>query len=626
MRTLLGSLETDTGLHRVWWGAATVAFAGVVTWGVAAQPEERRCSGAAAQWDGIWDDARREELRLAFERVDLPFSGAAWQRTVLALDDYTERWSGHYTDACEAGEGPASSASSELDAKMKCLHRAKLQVVSVVELLADADVEVVERAHLLTGGLRPSSQCVDPNRLADEVEPPPPHEMDAVDAIMKQVDEARSAFDAGRVDEARAKVDKARRLLTEVEYEPVRTSVEMAHAGILEAYGDFTGAEAAYQEALRLASVWQQREQMAMAAANLAHIVGAMELRTEDAKRFVEMARQVEIDDPLVNAWRTRLMAGVARASGDSAEAEAAYREALAIEEELLGPDHETVAATRMRLALVVAEQGRLAEAESEMKVGFEVLERKLGRGHPTARDGLNNLAIVIERRGRLVEAEAIYREILDEIVATFGPGHPDESDTRNNLAAVLEQEGRIDEALVEHRRALAIREEALGLRHPDVGVSHLNIGSNLGQQGRYAEAEQETLLALEILEPVVGRDHPHLASAYFNMTRDLLEQSKFEKARETGRRSWEIHERSDLPPGYKAEAAIAYSAALSASNEPTDLERARDLAREARSLCEIDPSWRAECIEEVERWVQKYPGLSTADGPGPSSSPPAPK
>jgi tetratricopeptide (TPR) repeat protein len=74
-------------------------------------------------------------------------------------------------------------------------------------------------------------------------------------------------------------------------------------------------------------------------------------------------------------------------------EAEASYREALAIKEETAGPRSPTLAATLNNLGTVLRRRGRELEARDVYLRALRVLERKVAADHPVRRTIENNLA-----------------------------------------------------------------------------------------------------------------------------------------------------------------------------------------------------------------------------------------
>jgi tetratricopeptide (TPR) repeat protein len=62
---------------------------------------------------------------------------------------------------------------------------------------------------------------------------------------------------------------------------------------------------------------------------------------------------------------------------------ESYYRRALAIKEQLLGPDHPDVAMTLNNLAVLCKARGRYAEAATLYRRALSLFERELGPRHP---------------------------------------------------------------------------------------------------------------------------------------------------------------------------------------------------------------------------------------------------
>jgi tetratricopeptide (TPR) repeat protein len=83
----------------------------------------------------------------------------------------------------------------------------------------------------------------------------------------------------------------------------------------------------------------------------------------------------------------------VSGSEGRYGEAEPLYRQALAISEKALGPDHPDVATSLNNLALLYRDEGRFAEAEPLFQQALAIIEMALGPDHPNAGTELGNLA-----------------------------------------------------------------------------------------------------------------------------------------------------------------------------------------------------------------------------------------
>jgi tetratricopeptide (TPR) repeat protein len=106
---------------------------------------------------------------------------------------------------------------------------------------------------------------------------------------------------------------------------------------------------------------------------------------------------------------------------------------------------------------------GKYQEAIPIARQALAIREKTLGPEHPETAQGLNNLARLYEAIGDQAKAEPLYRRTLAIREKALGPEHPDTAISLNNLAGLYEAMGDHARAEPLHRRALAIREKVLG-------------------------------------------------------------------------------------------------------------------------------------------------------------------
>ena len=81
---------------------------------------------------------------------------------------------------------------------------------------------------------------------------------------------------------------------------------------------------------------------------------------------------------------------------GKYAEAEKAYRRAVAIRERVFGPEHPIVGLSCSNLGLVLYNQGRYAAAEPEFLRTLTIWQKTFGPEHPNVGGLRNNLGKVV--------------------------------------------------------------------------------------------------------------------------------------------------------------------------------------------------------------------------------------
>jgi len=161
-------------------------------------------------------------------------------------------------------------------------------------------------------------------------------------------------------------------------------------------------------------------------------------------------------------------------------EAEPLYRRALAIREQVLGPEHSTTAMSLYSLGRLCQAQGRFEEAEPLYQRALTIFEQVLGPEHPTTAGSLNALARLYKDEGKYEQAEPLYRRALTIREQVLGPEHPTTARSLTNLAGLYRVQGRYEEAEPLYQRALTIYEQVLGPEHPDTATFQKNYANFL--------------------------------------------------------------------------------------------------------------------------------------------------
>ena len=220
---------------------------------------------------------------------------------------------------------------------------------------------------------------------------------------------------------------------------------------------------------------------------------------------------------------------------------------AVAVVEDVLGPDHPYTLTVRNNLAVAYESVGRFGEAIELFEQVLAERERVLGADHPDTLNTRNNLAGAYESVGRFGEAIELFEQVLAERERVLGPDHPVTLTVRNNLAGAYRSVGRLDEAIDEWEKLLPDCQRVLRPDHPDTLNIRNNLASAYDSVGRLAEAIDVWEELLLDCQRVLGADHPYtltvrnnLAGAYRSVGRldeaiELFEQVLAERERVLG-------------------------------------------------------------------------------------------
>jgi tetratricopeptide (TPR) repeat protein len=283
-------------------------------------------------------------------------------------------------------------------------------------------------------------------------------------------------------------------------------------------------------------------------------------------------------------------LAKLLQAQGDLAGARPLFKRALAILEKAHGPEHPDTATTLNNLALLLQDQGDVAGARPLLERALAIREKALGPEHRATAASLNNLAGLLQNQGDVAGARPLFERALAIHEKALGPEHPDTAASLNNLAGLLQDQGDLAGARPLLERALAIREKALGPEHPDTAITMNNLARVLRDTGHSNEAESLFQKAIAIGEKALGRDHSR-TQRYASQYARLLVQ--------TGRASEGLT---------IAQAALATHAAASGRNHPWTKDSARVTADA------LDALGRA---EEAKALRERY-GVTEPEKPKP--------
>lgn len=165
------------------------------------------------------------------------------------------------------------------------------------------------------------------------------------------------------------------------------------------------------------------------------------------------------------------------------AQAKPFVERALAIREELFGPEHSDTAASLINLGYLLRAQGDVAGARPHYERALAIHEKASGPDHPNTAAGLVNLANVLRAQGDFEAARALLERALKIDENFYEADSAEVATDLNNLGYLLASQGDLAGARPYYERALAIREKCMA-DHPSLAVSLVGLGSLVQREG----------------------------------------------------------------------------------------------------------------------------------------------
>ncbi len=509
----------------------TLAVAGVV----AAQPgaddaSPSRCAGQA-QPQKRWSDDRARALQQRFATQAPATAPASWAYTRARIDDVTERWQSIHRDVCrEHAQGQRSDDG--FDRAMHCLRGQRREIEAALDVLADADAEVVRRAHVVVGGLSSPDACRAPAG-ADRID-------SASDAGWSHVARAATLRRAGRYAEALASSTKVVDAAPSRERLLAAARVEQGHA--LAELGQFAAAREVLEDGYFVAREAGHESAAVEAATRLTLLWGVTAGDREQGLRWAQHGWAALERHPNTRG-RARLLERQARvrsSAGLAAPALADAEASLALWEAQLGPTDPRAADALEVMATTLSRAGRNDEAAGYIQRAYDVREQTLGPEHPETSMTLTFLAAIEDDRGHPEQARARLWEALERLERAVGPEHPYVATVLTNLAVTML---RVQDYA--QSEPLLLRAEAI-LAQGEEGTTQAMVLHNLGViaalDGRTARAQRLTERARALLVRTRGPDHPRVGQALQTLGGLAKGQGQLERAERYYERAMAIY------------------------------------------------------------------------------------
>ncbi|MEM7156821.1 MAG: tetratricopeptide repeat protein [Myxococcota bacterium] len=616
MHAVLEPLESLVAPRSRRWPAVVVGIGamalGVGLWVRGTEPPRNPCANARGRLADVWDDGRRQQLASTLTGAAVPYAVSTWERVESNLDRYADDWARKHTEVCEATAVEHTQGDEALDLRMHCLDERRSSLGAVVDVLAQADDSMMDKAVDLTADLPRLAICDDVERLAERRQRVPPPEDPTIALEVESLRQALRAVDAKRnaalFAVAKTEAEQVIAQAQTLGYAPLEAEARLRLGRLHENEGQFAEAEQELQRAHALALSLGHDEIVLEASRSLAFVVGERQARYAEGLQWLETALPLarRSGDPRQVAACLDRRGTVLSKERRFDEAAEALRQALAIEES--DPEAETLLPQTLdSLGVVLSNQGQHEEAERIHRRVLEIRRRTQAVGHPSTGRTLHNLGHDLNRQGEFAKAESFYREAQQILEGALGADHPAVAVSQMSLGAALERQGQYDESEEQYRRALETFERKLGPDHLHVALTLNNLGNVLYQRGDYAGAEAQHRRALEAFEAEMGPDHVNAAMSANNLGVALFDQGRYEAAERHMRHALRVRE-AKLGPEHPDVATSANNL----GNALTARGQLEEAATHYRRALEIR---RAALGEEHPRFAESLTGLAFVHG-----------
>jgi len=505
------------------------------------------CAGMEARLEGVWDLERRRQVRAALTATGLSYAEDTAVRVEAGIDVYAGRWVDARREACEATQRGEQS-DELLDLRMACLDAHLTHLAATVEIFAEADAQVVEKAGLAVANLPKLERCADLELLLGARTRPTDAALDArLVELESRLVHIRALLEAGRYEQG---LDSAQELMDDAQalgHAPFVVQSALLLGDLQQRAGTYEQAEAtlegAYADALRL----RMSEESAEAAALLLWVVGHKLARHDEGRIWAKHAGPLSeaAARPEARAAYFNHLGAMAYERAAYAEARELWQQALEFFTRAEGPAHPSVATALNNLGNAAFSLAEYDEARSYFERALELRERSLGPLHPDLAASLNALGIVAKHVGDYGGARAYMERALSIEEQGLGTSHPDLAMSLNNLGNLAFAEGDYRAARDFHRRALALKQQTLSAEHPELATSLNNLGNAESELGEFAAAQANFARALSILETSFGPEHPSVAVTLDNLGLVAAMQGEFVQARSLHERALALGEAS---------------------------------------------------------------------------------
>ncbi|MDC0718056.1 serine/threonine-protein kinase [Nannocystis bainbridge] len=607
MDALLAELQAGrVRRQRRWLALGGTLLAAAVAGGTAlAMTGPGVCGGGAERVGAVWPAERRATVEAAFAATGLPYAAGAWAGAAPQIDRYAQEWKDMYEETCASTQVRGEQSAELMDLRMACLQHRLRDLDALLELLGQADKQVVKRAAEAVAGLPGLQGCADAEALrSGALASRPVADPARSEALRERLRAARAKVNAGKSKDALAELEATATEALALDDPSLTAAARHALARAQREAGNDELARTTEAAAIWQAVADRDDETLWDGLLSQMFVVGYKLGRKAEAQPWVDHAeallRRRGQPDRERAQWLHQV-GMIAIAAGDNAGAEAPVSEAIALYEKVYGPEHPRLVNLVNVLGASKLRGGHYREAQQLFERAVALDEQAHGAGHPDLANPLNNLALALERQNRHAEAIAALQRSR-AILEAINPKDPNVGLIRQNIGGMLQLSGKPAEGLVELMAAQQHLEETLPPGHVALAGVFTFIGDTRRDLADYPGARVAYVRGCEIRESALGPDHPDLGLCLLGQAQvDLLEKDPAAALRRVDRALKNVAA-STPDPGDLGMMHLARAQALRATGAATEAAEAARAARESlqragaaglRGLGQLD-AWEA--------------------------------